>query len=253
MELFAVIFNSIAFLLYPVIFCLIILILAYLFKKIRKILIAVIIILLYFFANGVLTQPIITHLQIQNHSITEKQILNHRAMILLGGGLTRFNGVYYPSVLAYSRINQAYQIYRVGMSHGIKYTIFISGGNTAGMDDSEANVYRAELVKLGVPAEQIKLEDNSLNTYENARNMAFIVGEYPFKTYLLVTSGFHMKRAIMYFKNFHINVIPAPSDFIKANVGLIPTAYNLAVFEIAMHEYIGIARLSVYDALGLNA
>lgn len=253
MELFAVFFNAIAFLLYPVVFCLMVLILAYLFKTVRKVFIAILILLLYFFSNGVLTQPIVTHLQIKDQSVSEKQILEHRAMIVLGGGLTRFNDAYYPSIVSYSRINQAYQVYKTAKSYGIEYTIFVSGGNTAGLDDSEANVYKTELIKLGVPAHQVILEDHSLNTFENARNMAFIASEYPFKEYLLITSGFHMKRALMYFNNFHISVVPVPSDFVKAQVSLIPRAYNLALLEFAIHEYIGIARLSVYNALGLNS
>ena len=34
--------------------------------------------------------------------------------------------------------------------------------------------------------------------------------------------------------------------------GLVPNAYNLLLAEIALHECLGLWKLALYDALGLN-
>ncbi|MCF6808200.1 YdcF family protein [Thiotrichales bacterium 19S9-12] len=252
MELFVVFFNSIAVLFYPVVFTLFSLIVAFIVKRLRVIIIVLLILLLYFFSNGTLVEPILSNLEASYQKISNEEILTHQALILLGGGISKVNKQYMPSILSYSRILEAYRIYHYAKLHGVNYTIFITGGNTSGSADSESNVYKTELIKLGVPAGQIITEEQSLNTFDSARNMAFINKKHDYTSYLLVTSGYHMKRSLYYFKYFDLNIVPAPSDYISARVSLIPRAYNLSLLELAIHEYIGMARLKVYHSLGLN-
>ena len=79
-----------------------------------------------------------------------------------------------------------------------------------------------------------------------------ILKKLPFKKYLLVTSAIHMKRAKIYFKHFGISTIPAPSDFPNSLISIIPSAYNMALYEMALHEYIGIVRFKLYQFFNLN-
>ena len=61
-----------------------------------------------------------------------------------------------------------------------------------------------------------------------------------------------MKRSLIYFNRFGINVIPAISDTPKPMANWIPTPYNLVLLSFAIHEYQSILRLYVYDYLNLN-
>lgn len=73
------------------------------------------------------------------------------------------------------------------------------------------------LQALGVPSDRIVAEDQALNTEENARYTAKILGAKGAKRkkVLLVTSAWHMKRSLLQFKKYApaIDVLPAPCDF----------------------------------------
>ena len=78
-----------------------------------------------------------------------------------------------------------------------------------------------------------------------------IIKNLPYDNYLLVTSGIHMKRSLLYFKSFNINVIPAISDDPKPLLW-IPVSYNLTLMDFAIHEYFSIYRFYLYDFLNIN-
>jgi len=42
-------------------------------------------------------------------------------------------------------------------------------------------------------------------------------------------------------------------DLVRAVPSWFPQAWNAALFDAALHEYIGLARYRVYNALGKNA
>jgi hypothetical protein len=57
----------------------------------------------------------------------------------------------------------------------------------------------------------------------------------------------------MYFAHFGIDTTPVCADYLSASMSLLPAAYNFTVADFAIHEYIGVARYHVYNALGWNA
>ena len=46
--------------------------------------------------------------------------------------------------------------------------------------------------------------------------------------------------------------IPVRADDLQATASPLPMAYNFALMDYALHEWIGIARYHVYNALGWN-
>jgi uncharacterized SAM-binding protein YcdF (DUF218 family) len=68
--------------------------------------------------------------------------------------------------------------------------ILYSGGGT------EAQLGKKLLMRLGVEPERIIIENRSQNTAENAKLSKIIAAPKPSEKWLLVTSGFHMPRAI---------------------------------------------------------
>ncbi|NJO56672.1 MAG: YdcF family protein, partial [Rhodospirillales bacterium] len=60
-------------------------------------------------------------------------------------------------------------------------------------------------------------ETRSRNTYENARFTREIIEPAPAETWLLVTSAYHMPRAIGVFHTVGWDVLPYPVDYRSTN------------------------------------
>lgn len=245
-SLIATIFN-------PLILVFIILVIALFIKRkqVCKVFIVIALILLYLFSTGIVADYFLSDLE-KYKPVNYKVINAHKALILLGAGLEKNKSSIQPTILAYSRILEAYRIYNTAKENDIHYKIIITGGDVRKYGTSEAEVYGKTLEDMGVNKDDLILETNSLNTYQNAEYTKKIVQHLPYKQYLLVTSSLHMERSLIYFNRFGINVIPAISDTPKPMANWIPTAYNLVLLSFAIHEYQSILRLYVYDYLNLN-
>ena len=96
---------------------------------------------------------------------------------------------------------------------------------------------------LGVPRQRLVLERNARNTWENAEIVYNLVKPKPGDKWLLVTSAFHMPRAVGVFRRFGWAIIPYPVDYhtspdtIRAPLSF---AAGLGTFENAFHEWLGL-------------
>jgi uncharacterized SAM-binding protein YcdF (DUF218 family) len=167
------------------------------------------------------------------------------AILLLGGSDVRPSGdrPAAPSWIAYSRIAAAAALYLEGKKAQVTVRIFVAQGSPA---------YANALASLGVNNEDVVVRDFGRNTYEHARNLAAATRD-DYDVLFLVTSGLHMKRAILYFKHHGIAPTPVPSDYIEPEPSLLPLSYNFTVMDVAAHQVIGILRLPIYNRLGLNS
>ena len=253
MTILVKLYSVLSLFFYPVIFVLILLIISLYIKKLRwlKLIILLAIITLYLLSTGMVTNYFLKKIG-GYQTVSEQAIEQHRALILLGGGLDNTEGSLTPTMVAYSRITEAYRIYHLAKEKGIRYTVIISGGDPYGFGTSEASVYGNLLQQLGVLPEDIILEGKSHNTYQNAEFTKKITAKLPFEHYLLVTSGIHMRRSLLYFGYLGIEVIPAISDNPSVGNLWVPSAYNLALMQMIIHEALGMVCMSVYHSLGLN-
>jgi uncharacterized SAM-binding protein YcdF (DUF218 family) len=100
---------------------------------------------------------------------------------------------------------------------------------------------------LGVPPEKLVAESQSRDTYGNARGVQAFVKEVPF---LLVTSASHMPRAMDIFQKLGMKPIAAPADFHFSKhheySDFLPSGENLATMEALVHEYLGLAYLTLW-------
>jgi uncharacterized SAM-binding protein YcdF (DUF218 family) len=98
----------------------------------------------------------------------------------------------------------------------------------------------AVLTKLGVPADRIVIEGQSLTTADSAVNLRPLVGDDAF---FLVTSGGHLPRAMAVVEKQRLRAIPVPTDhqlprqWWQAEPRPRPSA--LTVSDLAIHEYLG--------------
>jgi uncharacterized SAM-binding protein YcdF (DUF218 family) len=122
--------------------------------------------------------------------------------------------------------------------------IVLSGGEGfRAVDWNEASPMRDMLVSLGVPAERMLLETRSRNTAENAAYSYAMVHPRPGQVWLLITSAFHMPRAVGCFRHVGWTVTPYPVDY-RTAPGVMGRDYflgeRLPLLEIAVKEWIGL-------------
>lgn len=119
---------------------------------------------------------------------------------------------------------------------------------------TEAAAARQFYISLGIPASQLIIEDRSSNTYENAIFTKPLLDQKPGQRWLLITSAWHMPRAVGIFRRAGIDVIPYPVDFTtygldrdyrQLNRGF---SYGLGLTDVVVKEWIGLVayRLAGY-------
>jgi len=124
--------------------------------------------------------------------------------------------------------------------------LVVSGGAPAGYA-APALGYAGAAVELGVPATSIIVLSGSLDTEAEARAVAKRLGSAPF---VLVTSAWHMPRAVRLMQRAHAHAIPAPAGeqagYVRSHIPglLIPSSAGLRETEEALHEYVGLAALA---------
>jgi uncharacterized SAM-binding protein YcdF (DUF218 family) len=125
--------------------------------------------------------------------------------------------------------------------------ILFSGGSGALMDDSSAEARAAArlLESFGISRDRVLLEDRSRNTVENAVFSKAIVEPKRGDRWLVVTSAYHMPRAIGVFRKAGFPVEPYPVDWRTrgADDMMRPFAVvsdGLQRSDTAVHEWVGL-------------
>ena len=91
--------------------------------------------------------------------------------------------------------------------------IVFSGGNSVFGGPPESEFAIRFLEKLDIPRDRIELESRSRNTRENAVNTMQLVRPKPGERWLLITSAYHMPRAIGLFRQAGFPVEAYPVDW----------------------------------------
>jgi uncharacterized SAM-binding protein YcdF (DUF218 family) len=175
-------------------------------------------------------------------------IQNPEGIIVLGGalnlGLTRARG---PIALGTSpaRMTEAVAL----AYHFPNARLVFSGGSVdlAGTGEPEGNVAKEFLSELGVSADRVIIEGKSRNTSENAQFTRDLIKPRTGDRWVLVTSAFHMPRAVALFHKAGVEVVPYPVDYKTLgdrrdylNYTFAPVA-AMALTDTAAKEWIGVA------------
>lgn len=174
------------------------------------------------------------------------------AIVMLGGALYLPLPPMVEAELsdAADRVLAASRLYRAGRAP----RVVVTGGNV--FDQGEGvrgeSYYVAQLLEeWGVPRRAIVIEEASRNTRGNALETKKILDRENARTILLVTSAFHMPRALATFRGAGIEAVPYPVDFSVSNYrvpvlfDLLPSAAALAFNTSTIREYLGIVVYGV--------
>ena len=134
--------------------------------------------------------------------------------------------------------------------------IVVTGGAREGFVP-EAELIRDILLTLGVPTEAIVLETRNRVTLDNNRFTRHTLAAMEAKSVLLVTSAFHMRRAMLVFDAIEVDVTPAPTDFqlLKGEFSFwhfLPNVKALQRTTWAMHEFAGYLFYSALESDSKN-
>jgi uncharacterized SAM-binding protein YcdF (DUF218 family) len=145
---------------------------------------------------------------------TYRSDVTYDAVVLLGGVIDeRASQTYGERALNESveRLTTTYDLLRTDKA---RFAI-VSGASEPreGIDVVEANALRDQLVAWGIASERVIVEDKAKNTRENAVESARIVRERGFDHVVIVTSAFHMPRALGCFRAVGLDVDTLPVDF----------------------------------------
>ncbi|CAA2138307.1 YdcF family protein [Hyphomicrobium sp. ghe19] len=91
--------------------------------------------------------------------------------------------------------------------------IFTGGSGSLFGGEGMGSVIAKYFIDTGIEASRIVIENNSRNTYENAMFTKALVKPQSSDKWLLVTSAFHMPRAVGVFRKAGFDVLPYPVDF----------------------------------------
>lgn len=194
---------------------------------------------------GNMEQQYVTFSKNKNH---ENQFSDIKYVVVLAGGHILDPGLPITSQFSYEglvRLIEGIRLY--GEMHGSK--LILSGGR--GRDPiTDAGLMSELSIALGVDKNDIILESESMNTFDEARYIKPIVGD---DNFLLVTSASHMFRSVVLFRELGMKPIPAPTGHLvksyKNNISLIPKASNLLKCEALMYEYLGLFKEILSDKI----
>lgn len=178
-------------------------------------------------------------------TLTENANVRVEHVAVLGSGYTPRAGVPISGAIdpdGLGRLTEAVALMRVV---GAKYLI-VSGGGRDG-NPSPAAGYAMLARSLGIEEESLIVLDRPLNTAAELREIVQLLGEAPF---VLVTSAYHMPRAMRAAQLLGGRPIPAPAGHL-ANASLaaggwralLPGSGGLGKTERAVHEYLGLLAL----------
>jgi uncharacterized SAM-binding protein YcdF (DUF218 family) len=124
--------------------------------------------------------------------------------------------------------------------------IFTGGNGSLFGGASEAAYAEKMLASLGIASGRVEIEDQSRNTLENAQFSRNLAGPKPGERWVVVTSAYHMPRAMAAFRNADFEVEAFPVDWQLADRSELywpqrSIIAGLAFTDRTAREFIGLA------------
>jgi uncharacterized SAM-binding protein YcdF (DUF218 family) len=166
----------------------------------------------------------------------------YEAVLVLGGYMEDYRGEdFEPQWAAHGdRLEAGIRLVKQGRAG----MLVLSAGDDK-RELSQGERARRVAVERGIAEEKILVTGPVLNTEDEARAMAAIARARGWTRVGLVTSAFHMRRALMQFSGHGIGPSALATDFNQARHGriaqdLMPNAEGLMWSERALREWMGI-------------
>ena len=181
---------------------------------------------------------------------SEAQLAQAACVIVLGGSFER------PAIaLDHQQVPLGNSAERMTVPAGWMHRhpqlqLVFSGGEgrllTTGV--TEAEMAGQFYTEQGLDMGRVQLENGARTTRENAQRVAALLGARCQQPWLLVTSAWHMPRAMEEFAATGCQITPYPVDFLTAQTTPwteYSLAHGLLRWQVALHEWLGLLAYRV--------
>lgn len=191
-------------------------------RTIRRVGIALAIaaVLLFLASTEIVSGALLGSLEYSTPHATLAALSEAEWIVILGGGTVYGVPPQYAETTDTERRNlaalqpesMARALHGLRLARRLDLPVVFSGGNVFPDPTlpAEATVARALLIDLGLDPQRVTAERDSRTTAENAARTRELIGP---RTIALVTSAWHMRRAVLAFERAGFDVMPAPGPF----------------------------------------
>lgn len=172
---------------------------------------------------------------------------NITGIIVLGGVLNQFiakkRGASAPRIAA----GRFFEFIRLARLYPDARLVFTGGSGSLNSPDIKEAEFAAPLLKSwGLDIGRVTFEADSRNTFENAIFSKALIKPGPDDKWILITSAFHMPRAMGVFRSAGWNVLPAPVEYLTTGderlfVPQFRFGAGINAFSHAVHEWLGLS------------
>jgi uncharacterized SAM-binding protein YcdF (DUF218 family) len=241
--MFFILSKLLIYFLYPLSWIIVLIVTACFIKnrKYQQRLIVTSVVLLLVFSNGFLLNQFARFWDIApDISNTNSK---YSCAIVLGGFVSEDNTKNGYLNWAADRFIQGIKLKETGKATHLLFTGGSSRLNPDGF--TEGNWISKELQAFHFPDSTLLFEKRARNTIENIQYSKIILeSKHLQPPYLLVTSAFHMRRALLICKKAGVKVVPYPCNFFAGKGSIsadnfIPSAETLSNWNIYLKEIVG--------------
>lgn len=166
------------------------------------------------------------------------------AIVVLGGGREPFAPEYGVSNLTALSVERLR--YGIWLSRATGLPIAFSGGVAYGAKEAASEAEIAARIAAAEFNRPLRwTEGNSRDTSENAQYTVTLLRAAGIERIVLVTHGFHMRRAAAAFERVAarsgaaMTILPAPMGMVQQSGGWLPTPAGFFQNRVAWHEWLG--------------
>jgi uncharacterized SAM-binding protein YcdF (DUF218 family) len=203
--------------------------------------------LMLFFSNDFIANEVMGSWEVKTKAF--KDVKPHAFGVVLTGAtiplLTPTDRVYFQR--GADRVIHTVQLYKLGLIE----KILVSGGtgSLTNTDEPEADKFKKVMILMGVPEEDIWIENKSRNTGESpiaVKPMLDSARVRP-EDCLLITSAFHMRRSLACYHKAGLPLEPFSADFYAhprvyyPDVLFIPQVEAMYLWQKIIKEWVGMA------------
>lgn len=209
------------------------------YPKVCRRVLGLAIVFLYLLSTGIVSNLASKTLEMQIKPLAHDFNKNVDYVLVLAAGASdlRWTGKeVVPSATSLQRLVYGIELQR--KTDGSRLILSGGSGDPSKKDISEARAMKDTALAIGVKEEDIITESDSRNTEESIDFLNTILKG---KTFIVVTSASHMKRALDMLKKRGLEAIPAPTAYITEDnisfYSLIPEAGNIGRVSTVFYEF----------------
>tara|TARA_Y100000768_G_scaffold381399_1_gene359988 strand:- start:122 stop:907 length:786 start_codon:yes stop_codon:yes gene_type:complete len=214
--------------------------------KIRKFLLALLLICFSIFCILPTGSYLIYKLEKNFHNYSDlSKIENIDGIIIMGGSTNPYLSSIYNQIHFNDSAERLLEAKRIIIKFPKAKVIFSGGsGNLLKNKYHESLDAKIFLDQNNIDTSNIFFENNSRNTYENIIMSEKLANRDFNENWLIISSAYHLSRSINVAENIGWKLIPYPTDFQlpkKFRINFSLNFYsNLSLIQLALHEWIGI-------------